>query len=431
MKNNVSPAREAVLYVLSRCRRFDAWSQQTLESAVEKFSLERRDGAFCTRLCLSVLQNAALCDWYIGAFSSVRPEQMEPQVRDILRMGICQILFMDRVPDPAAVAQAVEQTKRSAPKAAGLVNAVLRRVADRQRDLPDLPDSGTAQELSIRYSHPLWLCDRLVSEYGYDHARAYLAANNREPGLTLTVNLCRTNAVSLCESLAAAGLSARVSELSPVSVETESGNVGSLPGYGEGLFFVQDAAAARSVLAADPKPGMRVLDACAAPGGKSLLAAILMGDRGSVLSCDLHAKKLSRIEENAERLGLTCIQTAPMDAAKPLAALKDGFDLVLADVPCSGLGVIRKKPEIRYRPEADLRGLPEVQARILEGAAACVRPGGTLLYSTCTILREENDAVADWFLAAHPGFREEERRTIWPQEHGTDGFFYCRMKRYD
>lgn len=432
MSRAVSPAREAALYVLSRCRRFDAWSQQTLESARARFALEPRDAALCSRMCLAVLQNASLCDYYIGAFSSVTVREMEPAVLDILRLGTVQLLFMDRIPVSAAVNESVELAKRANQKTAGLVNAVLRRIAENADRLPAIPDPGTARELSILYSHPLWLCEKIVNERGYPFARDYFSTNNTPGALTLTANLLRTDAVHLTEKLLAAGFEASASELSGVSVKVGSGGaVTALPGYGEGEFFVQDAAAAAGILAAAPQKGMRVLDACAAPGGKSLLCAGLMEGDGEIVACDLHEKKLSRIAENASRLGIGCIRTAAMDVSSPREEFKGAFDLVIADVPCSGMGVIRKKPEIRYKDRAQLSALPEVQLRILRGCAACVRPGGTLLYSTCTVLREENEGVVNAFLSGDDRFRADSMRTIWPQEYDSDGFFYCILKKND
>lgn len=430
MAEGGAAARRAALYVLGRCRRFDAWSQQTLESAGEKFSLDQRDRALCTRLCRSVLQNAALCDYYIGYYCSVPAARLEPQIRDILRLGVCQILFMDRIPVPAAVSEAVTLAKQTRPGAAGLVNAVLRRVGENRQALPALPDPGTARELSIAYSHPLWLCQRLMEEHGYDFAAAFLRENNREPPRALSVNLCRATAEGLIRRLAQNGCQASASPLSPVSVLVENGGgVTALPGYREGEFFVQDAGAALAVLSAGPREGMRVLDACAAPGGKSFLCASLMGDRGEILACDLHEKKLERIRQGAERLGFASIRTSAMDAARPEAELAGRFDLVLADVPCSGLGVIRRKPEIRYRDPAELERLPEVQLSILRGLKGCVRPGGVLAYSTCTVRREENEEVLAAFLAENPAFVLEESRTLWPHIHHTDGFFMGRLRR--
>lgn len=418
------------MYVLGRCRRFDAWSPQVLPKAAEKYGLDGRDSALCTRLCLGVLQKAALLDFYIGCYCTTPAARLEPQILDILRLGVCQLLFMDRIPVNAAVHESVELAKNTNEKAAGLVNAVLRRVAENKNALPDIPGAGTARELSIRYSHPLWLCDKIVSEHGYDFAKDFFQANNQEPELTVSVNTCRTTVNDCLQRLRDAGYDAAQSERSPYSIHIScTGSITELPGFEQGHFFVQDEAAAMAVGCVCPRPGMRVLDGCSAPGGKSLLSAVLMENRGEILSCDLHEKKLRLIDENAARLGLDIIRTVPMDASKPYENFRNAFDLVIADVPCSGLGVIRKKPEIRYKPQGDVENLPQVQRRILGGLAGCVRPGGELLYSTCTILREENEAVVEDFLAGNKEFRMEQMRTLWPHIDGTDGFFICRMKR--
>ena len=195
MANGTAGAREAALYVLARCRRFDAWSQQTIQTAAEKFSLDARDMALCTKLCLDVLQNAALCDYYIGCYSSVPAAKLEPNLLDILRLGVCQLLFMDKIPVSAAVNEAVEQTKRSGSRAAGLVNAVLRRVAENRENLPEIPNIGTAQELSVRFSHPLWLCERMVFELGYD-ARLFRGKQPRAAAHSLGEHPVRRRAVT-------------------------------------------------------------------------------------------------------------------------------------------------------------------------------------------------------------------------------------------
>ena len=429
MDKAVSPARAAAGWVLSRCRRFDSWSGQTLGAARERFRLSDRDAALCERLCLTVLQNASLCDYYIGVYSTVPVSRLEPRVLDALRLGTVQLLFMDRIPVSAAVDQSVAMAKQAGRGASGLVNAVLRRIAENRASLPAVPGEGTAAELAVRSSHPLWLCEKLTSEYGYNFARAFLEANNVPPGLTLSVNLLRGDAVSLAEKLVSSGYEAAVDPLSPVSVDVKnSGAADALPGFSDGDFFVQDAAAASAVLAAAPDKGSRVLDLCAAPGGKSLLCASLMRNEGEIVSCDLHGKKLRLIEESAGRLGFGCITARQMDASAPDEAFHNSFDLVIADVPCSGFGVIRKKPEIRYKDPDSLKTLPEVQRRILTGAAKCVMPGGTLLYSTCTVFHEENEDVVNNFLAQQD-YTVLQSRTIWPQEYGTDGFYYCIMRR--
>ncbi len=406
-----SPGRAAAAYVLGRCRRFDAWSAQTFSSAVGRYDLDERETSLCARLCRSALQNAALCDFYIGYYSARNPNRLEPQVLDILRLGICQLLFMDRIPASAAVDESVKLARRSVPRAAGLVNAVLRRLAREKDALPDIPGQGSADWLSVRYSHPLWLCRRMCAENGYEFTETWLRSNNQEPPLTVTMNPLRG------------------AERAESAQLERSGDVRALPGYKEGRFFVQDAAAAEAVKTAAPTPGMRVLDGCAAPGGKSFLAAMLMENRGDILACDLHEKKLSLVEAGAKRLGIDILRTRAMDAAHPHEDLLDGFDLVLADVPCSGLGVIRRKPEIRYKPEETLARLPEIQLSILRGLSRCVRSGGTLLYSTCTVLPEENSGVVRSFLAENGDFTMETENTLWPHLDGTDGFYRCRMRK--
>ena len=430
MSGTVSPARAAAAWVLSRCRRFDAWSGQTADSAREKFGLDERDAALCLRLCRSVLQNAALLDYYIASFSSRKPEELEPQVLDALRLGAAQILFADRIPVSAAVNESVELVKRSRKNVTGFVNAVLRNIVRNRHSLPEIPDHGTARELSIRFSHPLWLCERIVSEHGYEFARAFLETDNLPPDLTVTANLCRIDAVSLAKRFCSEGYDASVGPLSGVSVCIRSaGAVAELPGYAQGDFFVQDAAAASGVVAAIPTPGMTVLDACASPGGKSMLCAGLMDDAGEITACDIHAGKLRLVDENVSRLGFRSIRTETADASRPPERFMEHFDLVITDVPCSGLGVIRKKPEIRYKDPNQISSLPEVQLRILRGGASCVNRGGKLLYSTCTILREENEDVVAAFLREDGRFSLETQRTIWPQENNTDGFYYAIMRK--
>ncbi len=409
----ITAARQAACYVLGRCRHFEAWSGQTLQSAIGKFKLDERDAALCTALCRAVLRNADYCDFIIGSYCSQNIKRLQPQVLDILRLGTVQLLYMDKIPVSAAVNEAVEQCRRLNPKAAGLVNAVLRRIAENREKLPEVPGQGSAAYLATLTSHPLWLCERLITLKGYDFALSFLSANNAEPPVTVTVNALRVGGQARSETLQGGGAVAK------------------RKGFAEGEFFVQDAAAARCVFHAEPKPGMRVLDGCAAPGGKSFLAAILMENRGEILSCDLHAKKLSLIEDSAARLGIIIIRTAPMDAAKPPEALYGGFDLVFADVPCSGLGVIRRKPEIRYKNPEELSSLPAKQLEILKGLSRCVRKGGTLHYSTCTILPEENEDLIAAFLREHSDFTKEDDKTFWPNVDGTDGFYICRLKRND
>lgn len=437
-------ARDTALHILERCRRDRAFSDALLADSIAKAGLDGRDAALATRLCYGVLQNTLLCDFYIDSFAA-NPSKIEPKVRDILRLSVYQILFMDKIPPHAAVSEGVRLCKKTGfARASGLVNAVLRKIADSRERLPEIPKTDECVYLSTKYSMPAPLTALLLAEFGTE-TEAFLAAENTPAPSVIQTNTLKTSADALFDSLTARGLDLKVHGMIPGCFEIESaGDLTILPEYREGLFYVQDAAARMAVLAAGIKPGQTVLDACAAPGGKSFAAAIAMEDRGTIFSRDIHEKKLKLISAGAGRLGITSIQTACMDAKTPDPALTGICDIVLADAPCSGLGVIRKKPDIRFRDVSQLEALPEVQLSILNGLSACVKPGGVFLYSTCTVLRRENDAVANAFLAAHPEFAAEGfalpdpvgvvssgRLTLLPQIHGTDGFYICRLRKHN
>ncbi len=438
MKQTVN-ARLAALEILMRCRRDGSWSGETIDRGVRRFSLDRRDAALASRLCLGVLQNDRLCDYYIGCFTAAK---LEPVVRDILRLGVYQLLFLDRIPARAAVGETVELcAAKGVRRASGLVNAVLRRIAERKDALPAIPGEGTAEYLAVRYSHPVWLCAYLIEKKDYAFAEAFLSANNNPPKLCLQVNTLKVPAEEYARALERMEIPHRAVEPAGC-IELEGGLASELPGYEEGLFYVQDRAARMTVEIAAPESGMRVLDACACPGGKSFAAAIRMGNRGSILSCDIHEKKLHIMEEGAARLGLGIIETRAMDARVFDPALESGFDLVIADAPCSGFGVIAKKPEIRAKDRESLQSLPEIQSAILDNVARYVKPGGLLLYSTCTVFEEENEAVAGGFLQKHTNYRADDfslcgiesrdgMYTFWPHIDGTDGFFAARFRRID
>jgi len=430
-------ARQAALEVLTRCRRDGSWSGAAIDSAIRKYALDRREAALASRLCLGVLQNESLCDFYIGCYCTAK---LEPVLRDILRLGVCQLLFLDRIPARAAVSETVELCRyKKLSRASGLANAVLRRVAENRESLPEIPGKGSARYLAIRYSHPLWLCERLTELLGYHFAEDFLNKNNEPPCLCIQVNTLKISTEDYIKRLEAEKIPFRLSRPEGC-LELEKGLATELPGYEEGLFYVQDRAARTAVEIAAPVPGMRVLDACSCPGGKSFAAAIRMRDRGSILSCDIHEKKLQVLKHGAERLGLGCVETRAMDARVFDPALEGAFDLVIADVPCSGLGVIAKKPEIRAKDPAGIAALPEIQLAILENLSRYVKPGGTLLYSTCTILPEENEGPVTAFLQSHPEYEaapftmdgveiESGMYTFWPMADNTDGFFAAKLRR--
>ena len=436
-------SRKAALRVLVNCRTNGAWADAALNVQIRRDGLSGADAALCSRIVYGVLQNQLLLDHYIGAYCSQKPEHLQPPLLDILRIGAYQILFLDKIPDSAAVNESVELAKIfKRGQAAGLVNAVLRKISKNKENLPEIPGRNPERTLSIRYSHPRWLVKRLLPILGVEETEKFLAANNDVAPMTIQVNPLKTSAEKLTAELTEAGVAVKPHAWVPDCLELSgTGDLTALRAFREGDFMVQDPAARLVSLIADVKPGQRVLDVCAAPGGKSFSAAFAMGNQGSIQSCDLHENKLKRVRESAERLGITCIEAAPADGRVFKPEWENAFDVVLVDAPCSGLGIIRKKPDTRYKKADELFALPVIQTAILENAARYVAPGGTLVYSTCTILPEENEQVSDAFLAEHPEFSRESftlpepvgktdgRLTLWPQRHDTDGFYICRMTR--
>lgn len=436
-------SREAALSVLERCRRNQAFSDALLGSVMQTAGLSTKDSALCTRLCYGVLQNMLLCDFYINHFAA-NAQKLEPKVRDILRLSVYQILFMDKIPSHAAVSQGVELCKKSGfARASGLVNAVLRKISDNKDKLPEIPNNDINEYLSIKYSTPIGLVKKLIGEFGAEFAEGLLKANNEAAPLTIQVNTLKTSAVELVPMLEGKGIFVMPHDLLTDCFDIYgSGDIAGLEEHKNGLFYVQDAAARLSVLAAAPKSGDTVLDACGAPGGKSFACAIVMNNSGKIFSNDIHENKLTRVKEGAKRLGIDIISTAVMDASKPDKSLVSSFDLVIADVPCSGLGVIRKKPDVRYKELSEIEKLPEMQLNILNGLAPCVKPGGVLVYSTCTVLEQENGGVVDRFLSEHKEFDAEGfvlpspigevqngRLSLYPHVHHTDGFFVCKLRK--
>lgn len=418
--------RSAAVKALERWRRAGTFSEDAVAVAVA--GLDTREAALCSRLVYGTLQNTAYIDHYIGLWCSTPVGRLEPKILDILRISAYQLLFMDRIPASAAVNEAVALCKAlKLSRASGLVNAVLRRISENRDKLPEIPGEGTALYLSVRYSHPIWMVSELIAEQGYEFTAAFLASNNEETPIYAQVNTLKTDVESLAKLLIDSGVHVENGGVSGCLILRSTGRVNELPGYNEGLFYIQDEAARHSIISAGITPGMTVLDACAAPGGKSFAAGIQMHGEGRIISCDVQEKKLRRISEGASRLGLNIIETRQMDARKPDSELIESANVVISDVPCSGLGVIRKKPEIRYKNKKELDALPQIQSDILDGLAVCVKPGGILLYSTCTVRKCENEDVVSAFLARNPRFSCEEIQTLWPNLHKTDGFFICRM----
>lgn len=424
-------ARDAALRALIACRRDGAWSDGALKSLLT--GMERRDAALASRLCYGVLQNRMLLDFWIAAFAKGK---LQPVVQDILRLAVYQLRFTDKIPASAAVNEAVEQTKLLAnPAAARLVNGVLRAML--RTELP------TPEDLATKYSHPQALVDLLEAQFGAEKTERLLHSHNEAPDTVLQVNTLVADVQRVLDELERHGADAQKHPwLENCITVSGTGDLEQLDAYKNGWFYAQDVAAKLAVNAAELQSGMQALDCCAAPGGKSFAAAIAMGNRGKLFSCDIHPHKLKLIENGASRLHISIIHTRLQDASQPVGEWEGKMDAVLADVPCSGLGVIRKKPDIRYKDLTQTERLPELQLAILKQQASYVKPGGVLIYSTCTILRRENETVAEQFLTENSAFSAETvhfppdsgipdaaMTTLLPCDHGTDGFFICKFRR--
>ena len=433
-------ARETALNVLIACRKDGAWSNGVLKEYLIRDRLDSRDAALATRMCYGVLQNRLKLDHYLKQLLTGKLKDLHPVVRDILHLGLYQILEMDRIPDSAAVNESVALAKKYCRKqrsAPGLVNAVLRSAV---RDRDSLQPPKGWQEI---YSHPQALIDLLMGYVGKSRMEAMLKANNEAPKTVVQVNTLKTTAAKLMLELEKSGVESQPHEwLENCLVLSGTGDLEKLPAFRDGLFYVQDAAAKLSVLCAQIPENSNVLDCCAAPGGKSFAAAMAMNGTGSIISCDVHDHKAELIRKGAARLGIEKLTAQVRDASVRNPEWVGKMDAVIADVPCSGLGIIRKKPDIRYKNLAEMAALPELQLKILNNQADYVRPGGVLLYSTCTLVRAENEGVVEAFLASRPDYYLEPlplpkpfpentsgMLALVPGEYDTDGFFICRLRR--
>ena len=438
----MATAREVAMLTLTACEKQGAWSDGHLKQMLRDQHLDSRDAALATRLCFGVLQNRMLLDWHLASFCNTPLNKLDLKVLCALRVAAYQLLFLDKIPASAAVNEAVNLTKKHCrnPRAAGMVNGILRAML-RQDTLPEPTGKDPLEILSIRYSHPKWLVDEFAAVLGADGVEALLRADNEQPPISAQVNTCKATAEQVMELLTEEGVHARPHPwMEDCLILSETGNLERLQAFRDGLFYVQDCAARLTVTAAKIQPGQRVLDCCAAPGGKSFAASIDMDNRGEVISCDIHPHKIKLLEAGRDRLGLSVIHPMLQSAAERREEWVNGFDTVITDVPCSGLGIIRKKPDIRYKDPEPLKGLPAIQKKILSNCSAYVKPGGTLIYATCTLLRRENEDIVLDFLGEHPEFEleplglnvtggDQPMQTFWPHIHNTDGFFAAKLRK--
>ena len=431
-------ARETALNVLIACRTEGGWSNSVLKEYLYRDRLDRRDAALATRLTYGVLQNRLKLDFYLQQLLTGKLKDLHPAVRDILHLGLYQLYEMDKVPSSAAVNESVDLAKKYCKKqryAPGLVNAVLRKAATARLKAP----TGWQEQ----YSHPQALIDLLKSYVGKTRIEPMLRANNEAPDTVAQVNTLRISTEDLQKQLEGEGVTALPHAWMPnCLVLTNPGNLEQLPSFRQGLFYIQDAAAKLSVLCAEIPENANVLDCCASPGGKSFAAAIAMHGTGTITSCDIYAHKAELIANGAARLGVANLTARELDATVHVQPWESAMDVVIADVPCSGLGIIRKKPDIRYKNLQEMAELPALQLQILKNQATYVRPGGVLLYSTCTLVRAENEGVVEAFLKENREFfleplklpacfpeNETGMLALVPGEYDTDGFFIAKLRR--
>ncbi len=423
--------RKLAFSLLQKAETNDQYLNIALDHALEASALSPLDRALAATLVYGVTERRITLDYQIERLSSRPTGELDLAVRTALRLGLYQLAYLDRIPPHAAVDESVSLVPR---RASGFVNAILRAFTrDPQLRFPVREDDPVAY-LSVAYSVGLPLVKKLLSSFGEETTESILEGFSHTPPTTVSVNTLKISRDALAEKL-----SAEPTRFSPKGL-TVKGSLRALDGFSEGEFFVQDEASQLCVEALGAEEGELVIDVCSAPGSKSFGSAIRMKNKGKIRSFDLHEKKLSLIQKSAERLGITIIETEAHDGRNPIPELFENADRVLCDVPCSGFGVLAKKPELRYKDPAASVALPAIQRAILENACRYVKRGGVLVYSTCTIFPEENEENVRAFLDAHPEFSltpfsvgefhcPEGLVTLLPDVHATDGFFIARMVR--
>ena len=419
--------RKTAFDVLMDVEKNGAYSNLSLNSFIEK---NRPDSpAFVRELVYGVLRNRMLLDWFLGQLIPSGLKKIKKQDLTLLRMGVYQLSYMKSVPEYAAVSETVNMAKKLARGRERFINGVLREYSRNRQQLV-LPDREVNLEeyLSIVYSSERWIVRLWTDAYGGEKTEALLKASNETPGLAVRVNLMKTDRKALKEKLEALGFEAEESEVSDRALLVKGSGLLDTEPYREGMFSVQDEASILTSDALEAKPGDCIADVCAAPGGKTFATAELMAGKGVIYAMDKYEHKLKLMEAQAKRAGIENIRLLKHDSTEPVEGLKERMDKVLADVPCSGLGVIRRKPEIKYKGMQDLDELIERQRQILQAAASYVKAGGTLVYSTCTINPVENEKQIVEFLRGNKEFKALEQKQLLP-DGGTDGFFICRMRK--
>lgn len=416
-------ARRVAANALVRVERDGSYSNLVLGELLKSAGLAGEDKAFATALFYGVLDRRITLDYILKQHIKTPLKKVAPFTLACMRCAVYQIMYMDRIPNSAAVNEAVKLIKASREnRCAGFANAVLRNTL---RCGTDLPSGRGVTELSVKYSCPETIVRGFIADYGDKNAEGILSAFLEPPPVTLRVNTIKTSADLLAERLLGEGAEA-VQADTPGALHLKKGvELSALPSFKEGLFHIQDEASQRAIAILNPQSGERMLDMCAAPGGKSFTAAELMCNKGEIVACDIHPARVGLIKDGAERLGLDIVKPATANATAYNPTLGQ-FDCILCDAPCSGFGVLRRKPEIKYN-RCELDGeLEKIQLAILENAVKYLKPGGRILYSTCTLRASENEKLVNSFIMRYNMLHKVYEHTFMPHIDRTDGF-YCAL----
>lgn len=433
MTDGVS-TREIILDILLAVTRDGEYSHLALSGTLSKYQyLEKQERAFITKVTEGTLEQMIKIDYIINSFSNIRVSKMKPVIRCILRSAVYQICFLDGVPDSAACNEAVNLAgKRGFRNLKGFVNGVLRNIARKKEQIVYPDERKQPQEaVSVQYSLPLWLVEQWETEYGMDKTKAMAKALLEEKPTAVRINLNQITKEELIKQLKSEGVDVTESKELPYALFLSGYDyLNKLSGFQEGCFYVQDISSMKVAETAEPKEGDVVLDVCGAPGGKSIHIAQMLQGTGQVITRDLTPSKVAKIEENIARCRVENMRAECADARVPDESLREKADIVIADLPCSGLGVIGRKKDIKYKmtPEKE-QELVALQREILSVVPAYVKSGGTLVYSTCTIHKAENEENVQWLLENHRELHLESMQQIFPDETGNDGFFIAKLRK--
>ena len=408
-----------------------AWANVALAQTLRAEKFSDLDRKFCTELVYGTVKAGASLDWKISKYLKRPLSKVDDKILAVLRVGLYQVFFLDRVPNSAAVNESVELAKKFCGLSASkFVNGVMRS-AVREPHKSNFPTGDDLQSLALRTFHPLWLVKLFAEEFGLDATKQLLAFDNDDPPLCLRVNRLKTTREEVLDALISFGLQAEPSTLAPEGIICRGhGALDKFQPLRAGFCQVQDESSMTAARLLNPAAGEFVIDCCAAPGGKSTHLAELMNNRGRIIAADVYETKLEHVKQNAQRLGIKIIEPLLIDARELGDKFPGQADKVLVDAPCSGLGVLRRKADLRWRKTSDeLKDLPTLQGEILSSAAKTLKRGGCLLYSTCTITRRENQEVVEKFLAEHEDFQLIDMQMLLPHVTNTDGFFSAKLTK--